>query len=105
MVCFSNFIVCYYPVLPSYFWQQAKYRGLWKMGACLHRCILSTPILKRKFKHCDIPNVADDNGEGGTFAVYSLLSRYMNITWRDPKAASLKLQRYDTEQLGKANKG
>ncbi|ODH49368.1 potassium uptake protein [Paracoccidioides brasiliensis] len=32
---------------------------------------------------------ADNDGEGGTFSTYSLLSRYMNITNRDPREASL----------------
>ncbi|PWY76552.1 potassium transporter 5 [Aspergillus eucalypticola CBS 122712] len=32
---------------------------------------------------------ADNDGEGGTFSTYSLLSRYMNITHRDPREASL----------------
>ncbi|GES57253.1 potassium transporter [Aspergillus terreus] len=32
---------------------------------------------------------ADNDGEGGTFSTYSLLSRYMNITQRDPREASL----------------
>jgi KUP system potassium uptake protein len=27
---------------------------------------------------------ADDDGEGGTFALYSLLARYVNITTHDP---------------------
>ncbi|KAF7721512.1 hypothetical protein EC973_004538 [Apophysomyces ossiformis] len=29
---------------------------------------------------------ADDNGEGGTFALYSLLSRYSNISWDNPNS-------------------
>merc|ERR1711939_604378 len=32
---------------------------------------------------------ADNDGEGGTFSTYSLLSRYLNITNRDPREASL----------------
>ncbi|XHF97174.1 hypothetical protein AWENTII_000777 [Aspergillus wentii] len=32
---------------------------------------------------------ADNDGEGGTFSTYSLLSRYMNITNRDPRESSL----------------
>ncbi|PYH94207.1 potassium transporter 5 [Aspergillus ellipticus CBS 707.79] len=38
---------------------------------------------------------ADNDGEGGTFSTYSLLSRYMNITHRDPREASLvQMKRY-----------
>ena len=45
-------------------------------------------------------------GEGGTFSTYSLLSRYMNITNRDPREASLvRLKRHasgDLETAGRA---
>ncbi|KAJ5364794.1 uncharacterized protein N7496_010507 [Penicillium cataractarum] len=47
---------------------------------------------------------ADNDGEGGTFSTYSLLSRYMNITCRDPREASLvQMKRYlsgDLEHAG-----
>ncbi|KAH8585858.1 potassium transporter-domain-containing protein [Bisporella sp. PMI_857] len=47
---------------------------------------------------------ADNEGEGGTFSTYSLLSRYMNITNRDPREASLvQMKRYlsgDLERSG-----
>ncbi|KAJ6092424.1 hypothetical protein N7467_004393 [Penicillium canescens] len=47
---------------------------------------------------------ADNDGEGGTFSTYSLLSRYMNITHRDPREASLvQMKRYlsgDLESAG-----
>ena len=43
---------------------------------------------------------ADDEGEGGTFAVYSLLSRYAHIVRRDPREeASVKMQRIKTSDL------
>jgi KUP system potassium uptake protein len=43
---------------------------------------------------------ADNGGEGGTFSTYSLLSRYMNITNRDPREASLvQMKRYRTGDL------
>ncbi|KAB8264473.1 potassium transporter-domain-containing protein [Aspergillus pseudonomiae] len=43
---------------------------------------------------------ADNDGEGGTFSTYSLLSRYMNITHRDPREASLvQMKRYLTDDL------
>lgn len=32
---------------------------------------------------------ADNDGEGGTFSTYAMLSRYINITNRDPREASL----------------
>ena len=40
-------------------------------------------------KYVLIITAADNDGEGGTFSTYSLLSRYMNITHRDPREASL----------------
>ncbi|KAG2174363.1 hypothetical protein INT43_004386, partial [Umbelopsis isabellina] len=49
---------------------------------------------------------ASDNGEGGTFALYSLLARYTNITWRNPHSTvNFGLQRYSTNDLGYANRG
>ncbi|RFU27868.1 hypothetical protein B7463_g8467, partial [Scytalidium lignicola] len=43
---------------------------------------------------------ADNEGEGGTFSTYSLLSRYAHITQRDPREASLiKMERYKTGDL------
>ncbi|KAK3381774.1 potassium transporter-domain-containing protein [Podospora didyma] len=43
---------------------------------------------------------ADDDGQGGTFALYSLLARYANITHNDPNVAALpKLERYDTGEI------
>lgn len=42
---------------------------------------------------------ADDEGEGGTFAIYSLLARYAHITKRDPKSTPLlTLERYHTQE-------
>lgn len=47
---------------------------------------------------------ADNEGEGGTFSTYSLLSRFANITKRDPREASLiKMERYRSNDLGRAN--
>ncbi|KAK4994165.1 hypothetical protein LTR66_005752 [Elasticomyces elasticus] len=44
---------------------------------------------------------ADNDGEGGTFSTYALLSRYANITSRDPREASLtQMRRYRTGDLG-----
>ncbi|KAK3332684.1 potassium transporter-domain-containing protein [Cercophora scortea] len=43
---------------------------------------------------------ADDDGQGGTFALYSLLARYANITQNEPNgAAPLQLERHDTGKL------
>jgi KUP system potassium uptake protein len=43
---------------------------------------------------------ADDDGEGGTFALYSLLARYANIVKRDPNVTGvLKMDRHLTGEL------
>ncbi|KAH7120482.1 potassium transporter-domain-containing protein [Dactylonectria macrodidyma] len=43
---------------------------------------------------------ADDDGQGGTFALYSLLARYTNIVKGGPKADdTVKLERYLTNEL------
>ncbi|KAK9233950.1 potassium transporter-domain-containing protein [Lipomyces kononenkoae] len=43
---------------------------------------------------------ADDDGEGGTFALYSLLARYANIVRRDPNVAgTVKMERYLTSEM------
>ncbi|OJJ50342.1 hypothetical protein ASPZODRAFT_58010 [Penicilliopsis zonata CBS 506.65] len=48
---------------------------------------------------------ADNDGEGGTFSTYSLLSRYMNITHRDPRESSLvQIQRHRSGDLEWAGK-
>lgn len=48
---------------------------------------------------------ADDEGEGGTFALYSLLSRYAHIAKRDPREeTTVKMERYRTNDLGRMNK-
>ncbi|KAF3180057.1 hypothetical protein TWF225_001893 [Orbilia oligospora] len=48
---------------------------------------------------------ADDEGEGGTFALFSLLSRYLHIVRRDPMDVStLKMSRYSTNELGSSHK-
>ncbi|TVY82368.1 Potassium transporter [Lachnellula suecica] len=47
---------------------------------------------------------ADNEGEGGTFSTYSLLSRYANISKRDPREASMiKMERHLTGDLYRAN--
>ncbi|KAH7139760.1 potassium transporter 8 [Dactylonectria estremocensis] len=43
---------------------------------------------------------ADDDGQGGTFALYSLLARYTNIVKGGPKADdTVKMERYLTNEL------
>jgi len=45
-------------------------------------------------------------GEGGTFALYSLLAKYSNIVRRDPNVVgSVKLERHLTNELKPMNKG
>jgi len=49
---------------------------------------------------------ADDDGEGGTFAVYSLLARYAQIADRDPNVSgTVRLDRHPTRDMKPANKG
>ncbi|EPE24954.1 hypothetical protein GLAREA_11535 [Glarea lozoyensis ATCC 20868] len=56
-------------------------------------------------KYCVVILRADNDGEGGTFSTYSLLSRYANITKRDPREASLiKMERHLTDDLYKVNR-
>lgn len=48
---------------------------------------------------------ADNEGEGGTFSCYSLLSRYANLANIDPKEAhSLKIQRVLTGEMPRGNR-
>jgi KUP system potassium uptake protein len=49
---------------------------------------------------------ADDDGEGGTFALYSLLARYAHIVRRDPNVAgTVRMDRHLTGDLKPVNKG
>lgn len=51
-------------------------------------------------KYCFIVLAADDDGQGGTFALYSLLARYARITTRNPNIAiAPSLKRYDTNDM------
>ncbi|KAI2468761.1 potassium transporter [Annulohypoxylon bovei var. microspora] len=48
---------------------------------------------------------ADNQGEGGTFSCYSLLTRYANITDRDPREARLvKMERHLTQDMSATNR-
>ncbi|KAJ3579906.1 hypothetical protein NPX13_g657 [Xylaria arbuscula] len=56
------------------------------------------------FKYVLIVLRADNQGEGGTFSCYSLLTRYANLTDRDPReAASVKMERHMTQDLSPSN--
>ncbi|KND89681.1 Potassium transporter 5, partial [Tolypocladium ophioglossoides CBS 100239] len=50
-------------------------------------------------KYCFIVLHADDDGQGGTFALYSLLTRYTHISHRDPKELAVGLKRHHTNDL------
>ncbi|UKZ75135.1 hypothetical protein TrVFT333_002808 [Trichoderma virens FT-333] len=52
-------------------------------------------------KYCFIVLHADDDGQGGTFALYSLLARYTNIARnRDPRGTGMvRMERYRTNDL------
>lgn len=55
-------------------------------------------------KYVGIVLCADDEGEGGTFALYSLISRYVNIVRGDPRSPGMaKMERHQTEDMRKAN--
>ncbi|KAL8648546.1 MAG: hypothetical protein Q9210_004926 [Variospora velana] len=56
--------------------------------------IIWTVTLMVSVKYVLIVLFADDEGEGGTFAIYSLLSRYAHIVRRDPREErSIKMER------------
>lgn len=60
-------------------------------------------------KYCFIVLSADDDGQGGTFALYSLLTRYTRIARPDPRdKGSIGMKRYMTNDLkagGKSLRG
>ena len=63
--------------------------------------IIWTLTLMVSVKYVLIVLRADDEGEGGTFALFSLLSRYANIVRRDPRdEQKIKMQRAKTMDLG-----
>ncbi|KAK4506349.1 hypothetical protein PRZ48_000079 [Zasmidium cellare] len=48
---------------------------------------------------------ADDEGEGGTFAMYTLLSRFSDIIKRDPREVTLvKMERHNTNDMKPSNR-
>ncbi|PYH49214.1 potassium transporter 5 [Aspergillus saccharolyticus JOP 1030-1] len=67
--------------------------------------IIWSLILMVTVKYIFIVLHADNDGEGGTFSTYSLLSRYMNITHRDPREASLvQMKRHLSNDLERASR-
>ncbi|USW52703.1 Putative potassium transporter [Septoria linicola] len=62
--------------------------------------IIWTLTLMVTIKYVLIVLRADDEGEGGTFAIYTLLSRYSDIMKRDPRIYQLvKMERHKTDDL------
>ncbi|CAH0027091.1 unnamed protein product [Clonostachys rhizophaga] len=62
--------------------------------------IIWSPIIIVSIKYCLIVLRADDDGQDGTFALYSLLARYANIVRRDPNVSGLvRLERQLTTDL------
>ncbi|GAB7340608.1 hypothetical protein MBLNU457_7015t2 [Dothideomycetes sp. NU457] len=68
--------------------------------------IIWSLLMMVTLKYIIIILFADNDGEGGTFSTYSLLSRYLNITNRDPREASMvQMRRHmsgDLESSGRA---
>lgn len=61
-------------------------------------------IMMVTVKYICIVLYADNQGEGGTFSCYSLLSRYAKITNRDPREEQLvDIERYHTNDMRPAN--
>ena len=89
-------------VYSSTFTSQPTYDDL--VGAL--SIIIWTLTLMVSLKYMFIVLSADDDGEGGTFALYSLLARYANIVRRDPNVAgTMRMERYLTGDLKPVNKG
>jgi KUP system potassium uptake protein len=89
-------------VYSSTFTSQPTYDDL--VGAL--SIIIWTLTLMVTVKYMFIVLAADDDGEGGTFALYSLLARYAHIVRRDPNVAgTVKMDRYLTGEMRPASKG
>jgi hypothetical protein len=69
-------------------------------------CVLGSAFDKQPI-HIDIHSLTYRClGEGGTFALYSLLAKYSHIVRRDPNVAgTIKMERYLTNDLKPMNKG
>ncbi|KAH0194295.1 putative potassium transporter, partial [Aureobasidium melanogenum] len=62
--------------------------------------IIWTLTLIVTFKYVLIVLSADDEGEGGTFAIYTLLSRFSDIMKRDPRTYhAIKMERHPNAEL------
>ncbi|TGO17368.1 hypothetical protein BTUL_0018g00350 [Botrytis tulipae] len=67
--------------------------------------IIWTLTLMVSVKYVFIVLSADDDGEGGTFALYSLLARYAHIVRLDPNISGMvKMERHETNDLKASNK-
>ncbi|EHK99256.1 putative Potassium transporter 5 [Glarea lozoyensis 74030] len=89
-------------VYSSTFTSQPSYEDL--VGAL--SIIIWSLTLMVSIKYVFIVLAADDDGEGGTFALYSLLARYANIVRKDPNTAgTVKMERHLTGDLNPMNKG
>lgn len=67
--------------------------------------IIWTLTLIVSIKYVLIVLRADDEGEGGTFAIYSLLSRYAHIVRRDPREElMIKMERVKSAELKTSSK-
>ncbi|KAK6601262.1 potassium uptake protein [Botrytis cinerea] len=67
--------------------------------------IIWTLTLMVSVKYVFIVLSADDDGEGGTFALYSLLARYAHIVRSDPNISGMvKMERHQTNDLKPSNK-
>ncbi|KIW94967.1 potassium uptake protein [Cladophialophora bantiana CBS 173.52] len=70
------------------------------LGAC--SWIIWSLTIMVTIKYCFIVLRADDEGEGGTFALFSLLTRYANIVRRHPREAQMvRMERHMTGDLRK----
>lgn len=88
-------------VYSSTFTSQPSYDDL--VGAL--SIIIWTLTLMVTIKYIFIVLSADDDGEGGTFALYSLLARFANIVRRDPNVAgTVKMERHLTGDMKPAAK-
>jgi KUP system potassium uptake protein len=67
--------------------------------------IIWSLTLMVSIKYVFIVLAADDDGEGGTFALYSLLARYAHIVKQDPNTSgTVKMERHLTNDMKSTNK-
>ncbi|KAI0904957.1 potassium transporter [Ustulina deusta] len=90
-------------VYSSTFTSQPKWEDL--VGAL--SIIIWSLTLIVTVKYCFIVLAADDDGQGGTFALYSLLARYTHIVTSDADLANntIKMERYKTNELRPEGRG